>query len=1245
MSVIMKCLLNSKINASRTFTQLSSLIVFSQAIEIEQILNTNPEILKLIIDFPLRASTSTFRIRGLYCKILEHLILLSEFDFLDQIVNGPQFLQSLLNNLTYLSFYDFMINFVSTQTSSKFRFFEKSNLTSLLLKGLFETETLQEQYITLILFLTRSVVMTSPIVSPLFNPDNLQKLINFSLTTKSPSAAQSGLELLLSIYLCQHGFDKVAIKLINNNSNRIAEYLMSSKDFDSGKQAACSLLCSIIHNVFSPDDSSENSEEEEEDKNTNNLRNNILCDSIDFYNLGPLKENGNKNEEKDQKNMFDIIEEEKNENEETFDVIEEETEIENNVKNKNKLKEIDKQTKSEEKEKENEIQKKETNETLYVIKEETETDKQQKQEETFDVIEEETEPINETKKEQKPEETFDIIKKETDNKQKLEETFDVIEEEPEPINETSQKETDKQQKLEETFDVIEEETEPINETKKEQKPEETFDIIKKETDNKQKLEETFDIIEEEPETKNETKEEQKPEETFDIIKEETDKTDSKQKLEETFDIIKEEPEPIGETPQAETEEGFDIIKKTNETDEQQKIEETFDIIEEEPEPINETSQKETDKQQKIDETFEIIEEEETDSPNSHKEIEIKTETENPKNENKQNETETQTKEVNHSDDHQHSNDSFDINSEHEDATPLKTISKIEAQKSFDSFDLVEEPKTYKSKFKSETISDASDHKTNPLLEQIKPAGTSSDSQTQVEKDLYNSQNETDSDDNVEFDERFPIFHHNNFDSSTPFEEEDDDFSEPVIKKPITRTRFSFTPPASIAQTTTTFFNSIAKNTKRNNNNNVSFPSIPKPANTKRLSTAIVKNKAQIEQRKPTTVHDGSSNSTSKLLTLCDNPMAILLAKNQSNFFSDKSDISTSQNDLFDDLYEDDHDEEYDSYDYQTLNQSPVEKFPKSKFITQNGFAKRRSYSLVSMIPKNQITRSLKDDLYPSSFHNFDLNNKNADEHSEEIISHTHSSELFDSSNCNTNNLCFSIAEVPDESDNSLQITNNNNNNNHLEEEEMNKNEEEEEIGEFIDTAPIINTVVFMIDLFFEKPFLSFLHNSTLEIINTIYQYTDLFSDVMEKSNLGERILNVMDMKNQIMASYWGHLHQISELIDNYESQLKPQMVPKWENYFKNVYTPLEKIIQSNYGGQTPKPSNSPLALNPDFAVLQEYYTFTTPRPDAVYMTLIFEQCPIQKDFERDDIEIDSNLDPLFNSQQEVHWYSPIFSYA
>ena len=62
-------------------------------------------------------------------------------------------------------------------------------------------------------------------------------------------------------------------------------------------------------------------------------------------------------------------------------------------------------------------------------------------------------------------------------------------------------------------------------------------------------------------------------------------------------------------------------------------------------------------------------------------------------------------------------------------------------------------------------------------------------------------------------------------------------------------------------------------------------------------------------------------------------------------------------------------------------------------------------------------------------------------------------------------------------------------------------------------------------------------------------------------------------------------------------------------------------------------------------VLEGYYSFATPRPDAVFMSLIFEQSPFSKDFERDDIKIDPKLEPLLNSKQEVHWWSPIFSMA
>ena len=239
------------------------LLFSSQSIEVEENLYLDKEAMKLLVDFPKRAKFVNAFLRGLYCKVLECLILVPKFDFFDIIENPKAYLNNILGCTKLLDFYDFMLNLFSSQNLTRFKFFEKEELTKLLLDRLFSNDGLEERYISLISCISKSVVMTSPIVSPLFIPEILQKLIDFALSSKSNLASKYAFELILSIYISHHGPDKEANQIIKNNTSKIVGYLVNGDDFNLGKQAAVSLLSAIIQSIFSPEDSSSDYEIED----------------------------------------------------------------------------------------------------------------------------------------------------------------------------------------------------------------------------------------------------------------------------------------------------------------------------------------------------------------------------------------------------------------------------------------------------------------------------------------------------------------------------------------------------------------------------------------------------------------------------------------------------------------------------------------------------------------------------------------------------------------------------------------------------------------------------------------------------------------------------------------------------------------------------------------------------------------------------------------------------------------------
>lgn len=281
-SALAKSVLDPNLELSYSYCVNAMSILTAQAPDIQHIMQADENLLELILEFPSRAEKTNSMIRGRFCKILEQLVLMSEDNYLCRIQNGRDFLDSLIRNVNYLSVYDFLVNLVSTRTYNVQDFFEKSDFTNIVLDALLNSESKHSIYLKLLDYLTRPLQRDSPLLSPLLDLKIIDTLINNALTTESIASAESAFDLIFSIHSQPHKYARAAINYINQFSTQLCGYIMSAKEFNPVVHSAITLLTSIIHDAFNPEEETEPQSEEK------TLRRPVkLSDSADLFKLFP----------------------------------------------------------------------------------------------------------------------------------------------------------------------------------------------------------------------------------------------------------------------------------------------------------------------------------------------------------------------------------------------------------------------------------------------------------------------------------------------------------------------------------------------------------------------------------------------------------------------------------------------------------------------------------------------------------------------------------------------------------------------------------------------------------------------------------------------------------------------------------------------------------------------------------------------------------------------------------------------
>lgn len=255
---IVEIVLDPLVDPTEPFLQQAMQVLTAESHEIRVILHNEENILGKLLEFPKTCDKTNSLVRGRYCKILEQLVIRSEMNYFKNLENYSEFLELLVQNVKYLSFYDFLANLVSTKSFRIISLMEDSMFTNILFSALKESDKYQDFYARLLGYLVRSLPQNSSLLSPLFLHENIDLLMKIGIENKSRDAATAAFEILLEIYSI-YSENNPDVKLyIESNIDKVFDFILQSKKFTMVCRAAMLLVISICQEYF---------EEEEEDFN------------------------------------------------------------------------------------------------------------------------------------------------------------------------------------------------------------------------------------------------------------------------------------------------------------------------------------------------------------------------------------------------------------------------------------------------------------------------------------------------------------------------------------------------------------------------------------------------------------------------------------------------------------------------------------------------------------------------------------------------------------------------------------------------------------------------------------------------------------------------------------------------------------------------------------------------------------------------------------------------------------------
>lgn len=111
---------------------------------------------------------------------------------------------------------------------------------------------------------------------------------------------------------------------------------------------------------------------------------------------------------------------------------------------------------------------------------------------------------------------------------------------------------------------------------------------------------------------------------------------------------------------------------------------------------------------------------------------------------------------------------------------------------------------------------------------------------------------------------------------------------------------------------------------------------------------------------------------------------------------------------------------------------------------------------------------------------------------------------------------------------------------------------------------IIGLAKFTFDLVFKHETSTILHNDFLALFQTMWQKLDL----LNACGIMERVPDAFRTREEnTTAGYWGLLYTLAELVHNKSSI---ETTEKWNQFIEEVWTPMDTLIHSSYGGTIAK---------------------------------------------------------------------------
>lgn len=108
---------------------------------------------------------------------------------------------------------------------------------------------------------------------------------------------------------------------------------------------------------------------------------------------------------------------------------------------------------------------------------------------------------------------------------------------------------------------------------------------------------------------------------------------------------------------------------------------------------------------------------------------------------------------------------------------------------------------------------------------------------------------------------------------------------------------------------------------------------------------------------------------------------------------------------------------------------------------------------------------------------------------------------------------------------------------------------------------ILKIFNFLMDIFFQFPNNSFLHNSFNDLFKALSE-NYFFEDYVKNSNIQDIIIFHFKNFNKTNGCYWGQLYKITSIINLMINNNKMKSNDDWDQYLFNIYIPMSKIIDN-----------------------------------------------------------------------------------